>query len=106
MHGPEPRGHWTASRPQGAFKHLTPGERYDVFQAFTDYDGRTHPVGENWRFVGHNFLPQDDGLSLFVSLDDEREWHIRLQWRPDQQGALIDNLEGHIRAIAASRIGA
>jgi hypothetical protein len=45
-------------------------------------------------------LPHDDGLSLFVSLDGDREWHIRLQWRDDQQGPLIDRLEDYIRKAA------
>jgi len=56
--------------------------------------------GETWTFLGHNFLPHDDGLSLFVSLDGDREWHIRLQWRDDQQGPLIDRLEDYIRKAA------
>jgi hypothetical protein len=100
MNGPQPRGYWTASRPQTAFKHLIPGARYEVLRGFSDYDGKAHPTGEIWTFLGHNFLPHDDGLSLFVSLDGDHEWHIRLQWRDDQQGRLIDRLEDHIRNSA------
>lgn len=59
-----------------------------------------HPAGETWFFLGHSFLPYDDGLSLFISLDGEREWRIRLQWRDDQQGRLINGLEDHIRGAA------
>ena len=100
MNGPQPRGYWTGSHPQTAFKHLFPGARYAVFRGFRDYDGKDHPAGETWVFLGHSFLPYDDGLSLFISLDGEREWRIRLQWRDDQQGHLINGLEDHIRGAA------
>ena len=33
---------------------------------------------------------------LFVSLDGEREWQIRLQWRKDAQGPIIDALEDYV----------
>ena len=98
MHGPEPRGHWTASLTKGAFEHLSPGTRYVVSKAFRDFDGHLHPLGESWEFLGHNYLPHDDGLSLFVSRDGMSEWHIRLQWRAEQQGEIIDNLGDYVRA--------
>jgi Domain of unknown function (DUF3601) len=79
-----------------AFKHLAPARRYRVTKSFVDYDGEIHPIGENWIYLSHSFLPHDDGLSLFVSLDGERQRQIRLQWRDEQQGALIENLEDHI----------
>jgi hypothetical protein len=100
MNGPQPRGFWTGANPQTAFKHLIPDARYAVLRDFNDYDGKVHVAGETWTFLGHNFLPHDDGLSLFVSLDGDREWHIRLQWRDDQQGPLIDRLEDYIRKAA------
>jgi Domain of unknown function (DUF3601) len=96
--GPEPGGHWTASMVPKAFKHLAVGARYAVVREFADFDGGIHPAGETWWFRGHNFLPYDDGLSLFVSLDGQREWHIRLQWVPEQQGRIIDDLETYVRA--------
>ena len=50
--------------------------------------------------LGHSFLPHDDGLSLFVSPQDQSEWHIRLQWRPDAQGPIVDELNRFIRPEA------
>lgn len=79
--------------PRQPFKHLKPGTRYRVAAPFTDYDGGLHPEGESWVFVGHSFLPYDDGLSLFVSSDGKAVRQIRLQWRPETQGAIIDDLE-------------
>jgi len=38
-------------------------------------------------------------MSFFVSFDGEQEWHIRLQWRPEEQGQLLDNLAQYIRAL-------
>ena len=70
---------------------------YMVVQAFQDFDGNEHPVGETWSFIGSSFLPYDDGLSLFVAIDGERR-HIRMQWREDQQGAIVDNLADYVAA--------
>jgi hypothetical protein len=97
MHGPEPKGHWTGSGAPRGFAHLKPGNRFTVVTEFTDYDGARHSLGETWTFLSHSFLPYDDGMSFFVSFDGEREWHIRLQWRPEAQGAVLDLPEAFIR---------
>ncbi len=73
------------------FMHLKPGHRYVVRQAFTDFDGSIHPVGETWTFHGYNFLPYDDGLTLIVEPGS-----VRLQWRPEAQGEIINDLEHYI----------
>lgn len=78
------------------FKHLLPGIRYHIIKPFFDYDCIGHPVGESWVFDGSNFLPYDDGLSLFVTQPDGRSQHIRLQWRPEAQGDVIDALERYV----------
>jgi hypothetical protein len=61
-----------------------------------DFDGDTHSRGEEWTFLGASFLPHEDGLSLFVSLDGSREWHIRMQWRDEAQGAVLDALSRYL----------
>ena len=94
-----PSGHWTAQLSNDRFKHLKPGHCYEVIADFADYDGDVHPAGERWRFLTHNFLPYEDGLSLFVSLDDVQEWHIRLQWRGETQATIIDHLDRYLHAI-------
>jgi hypothetical protein len=76
--------------------HLVPGARYEVIADFEDFDRVAHPSGERWTYLGSSYLPYDDGLSLFVSLDDRAEWHMRLQWRPEEQGAIIDRLEDYM----------
>ncbi|MCB0035594.1 MAG: DUF3601 domain-containing protein [Anaerolineales bacterium] len=78
------------------FRHLKTGFTYEVIQAFTDYDGREHPVGEEWLFIGSNFLPYEDGVSLFVSYEGQGRY-IRLQHRPETQGAILDHLEAYIQ---------
>jgi hypothetical protein len=97
MYGPCPAGHWTANAPARGHDHLQPGARYEVVQAFTDFDGDLHAVGESWTFLTSSFAPYDDGLGLFVSLDGVREWQIRLCWRPEDQGAIIDALQSYVR---------
>lgn len=99
MYGPMPRGTWMRGPGEG-FGGLRPGARYRVVQAFVDFDRVTHPVGETWTFLGHNFLPYDAGLSLFVSLDGEHEWHIRMQDDPEQQSAIIADLARHVAELA------
>ena len=94
--GPKPRGHWTATLPSNDFEHLVVGQGYRVARPFRDFDQDTHEAGEIWTFLGSNFLPHDDGLSLFVSLDGASEWHIPLQWRPNEQGPVIDSLGAYI----------
>jgi hypothetical protein len=68
---------------------LIPGTTYRVIAAFEDYDGSIHPVGELWRFVGKNFLPYEDGLTLLIE-QDGKQGSIRLQWRDETQAPIID----------------
>jgi hypothetical protein len=96
MFGPCPPGHFTAHGGREDFKQLSVGGPYRVIRAFTDYDDHLHPPGESWTYLGHNFVPYHDGLSLFVSLDGEREWQIRLSWLPEDQGQIIDALGDYL----------
>lgn len=82
--------------PTEAFKHLIPGRDYVVVQAFTDFDHGEHPVGERWTFIGSSFLPYDDGLSLFLVLAGQRR-QIRMQWRDEEQGPVIDALREYVQ---------
>ena len=77
---------------------LVPGISYRVVSAFQDFDGTIHGAGECWRFVRRNFLPYDDGLSLFVEKDG-REVQIRLQWRPEAQGKVIEAFSDLVEAV-------
>ena len=72
MIGPFAKGHWTTRGGDRTFRQLVAGERYAVVRPFTDFDGDVHPVAEEWTFLGAAFLPYDDGQSLFVSLDGDR----------------------------------
>ena len=99
MYGPEKLGHWSSLKAPNCgsiHQHLVAGKRYRVVREFQDYDRDTHPIGESWTFMGFSFLPYDDGLSLFVSKDGRGEWHIRMQWRPEEQGAVLDNLVEYV----------
>jgi len=78
------------------FAFLEAGKRYKVVAEFTDFDGAVHRPGEEWTFLGSSFLPYDDGLSLFVSPDDSQELQIRMQWRPESQGGIIDHLGKYV----------
>lgn len=74
---------------------LVPGQAYTVIAAFQDYDGITHSAGERWRYVGKNFLPYEDGLTLIVEKDGQVS-QVRLQWRDESQGQLIDNFSSFV----------
>jgi len=77
---------------------LMPGKTYRVISAFKDYDGTLHPVGENWRFVEKNFLPYEDGLSLFIEKNGEYA-SFRLQWRAETQGQIIDDFSDFVEEV-------
>ena len=79
---------------------LVSGRRYEVIAEFRDFEGDAHPVGETWVFLGFCFLPHDDGMSFFITTDPVYEWHIPLQWRPDHQGAVLDNIAAFLRQVA------
>ena len=83
-----PKRNFTAS-------NLVPGRTYSIVQAFTDYDGILHPAGERWRFVEKNFLPYEDGLTLHIEKNGRRET-IRLQWREETQGQIIDDFSEYV----------
>lgn len=96
MYGPCPAGHWMGALAPEDFGPLEVGLRYRVVRPFTDFDGDAHGAGETWTYLGHNFVPYHDGLSLFVSLDGTQEWHIRMSWLPEDQGPIIDALGDYL----------
>jgi hypothetical protein len=77
---------------------LVPGTTYRVVKAFKDYGDNPHPVGEVWRYEGKNFLPYEDGLTLFVMREGRREL-INLQWREETQGRIIDDFYSFVEEI-------
>ena len=94
-----PAGTFTRLRINGGFGPFSVGKRYEVVRAFIDHDGDEHPPGETWTYLGHNFVPYEDGLCLFVSLDGEREWNLRMCWRAEDQGPVIDRFEAYVREL-------
>jgi hypothetical protein len=83
--------------PTSSFAHLQTDQDYVVVRAFRDFDGGEHLVGEHWTFIGSSFLPYDDGLSLFAVIDGV-ERQVRMQWRNEEQGPIIDNLKDYLQA--------
>lgn len=96
-----PLGFWskTAAVP---YAHLVPGQRYRVTRAFADFDGVLHDVGETWTYLGTAYLPYDDGRSLFVSIDDTSELHIRMQDRAEEQAEVLAKLELYLAPASTS----
>lgn len=88
---PSPQRKFTAAE-------LVPGQTYRVRKAFTDYDGIVHRLGETWRFIGKNFLPYEDGLTLHIETRNESRT-IRLQWREEAQGGTIDTFSDFVEEI-------
>jgi len=77
---------------------LTPGKQYRLVASFVDYDDIAHPIGDNWTFLAKNFLPYDDGLTLYVERDGE-EVPLRLQWRAETQGWIIDHFSDFVEEL-------
>ncbi|MET0465376.1 MAG: DUF3601 domain-containing protein [Chitinophagaceae bacterium] len=80
---------------------LIPGQKYRLVKPFTDYDRTLHPTGETWTFLRTNFLPYEDGLTVHLRLfDDPREEVIfRLQWREEEQAAIIENFNDFVTPV-------
>ena len=88
----------TPSQRKFTAADLITGKSYKVTKTFKDYDGITHAVGESWRFVGKNFLPYEDGLSLHVESNGQNV-PLRLQWRQETQGEIIDNFSDFVEEV-------
>jgi hypothetical protein len=88
----------SSSNPNFTAADLVPGQAYRVITEFKDYDGIIHPVGERWRFVGKNFLPYEDGLTLIVEKNGQNV-PFRLQWRAEAQGQIIDNFSDFVKEV-------
>ena len=95
MHGPFPKGHFSSATRGAPHTRLKRGAQYRVAKAFTDYDGSLHEAGETWTFLGDNFVPYHDGMSLFVSIDGEQEWQIRLEWTDQGQGEILNSVDSY-----------
>ena len=44
-----------------------------------------------------SLLPYDDGLSIFVEDEPGQQRQIRMQWRDEAQGPVIDNLKDYLQ---------
>jgi hypothetical protein len=90
----------SANEPKRTFNatKLTPGKTYRVIAAFTDYDGQIHKIGESWRFIEHNFVPYEDGLTISIERDGQKS-AIRMQWRPEAQEDTIDNFSDFVEEV-------
>lgn len=74
---------------------LIPGQEYLVIKPFVDYDGIVHGAGEIWTYLGTNFLPYDDGLTLHVLINNSAVVY-RLQWRKEEQAEIIENFNEYV----------
>jgi hypothetical protein len=82
--------------------NLIPGVTYRVIAPFTDYDGNIHPAGETWKFISKNFMPFDDGLTLFIEQNGQ-PGSIRLQWQEAAQAHIIEQFARYVET--AEKIG-
>jgi hypothetical protein len=72
------------------------GKKYTIIQPFHDFDGILHPVGESWIYKGTKFLPYEDGLTLFVQVDNEIVTY-RFQWRESEQASIIEHFSDFVK---------
>jgi len=81
-----------------AGSELIAGKTYRVLREFTDYDGLPHAMGETWSFISHNFVPNDDGLTLYIGRDG-RTVPLRLQWRTETQGHIVSEFFDYVKEL-------
>lgn len=102
MIGPKPKGFWSKLKGPnigGNFGPLVTGNTYEVIRKFSDDDGSMHPEKEQWVFLGHSFVPYNDGLMLFIRLEKDDEWAIPLCWSKTEQAEIIDNLPLYVHHV-------
>lgn len=75
---------------------LIPGRRYEVILPFVDFDGDLHEPPQQWVFLGHNFVPYDDGLMLWVIWGDGSRGVMRFCWDENHQGHILDAFERYV----------
>jgi hypothetical protein len=75
---------------------LVPGTRYRVALPFRDYDGGLHEPLEEWLFRGYDFLPHDDGLTLYVRGVDESDRVIRLSGNRELQAGILEAFDRYV----------
>jgi len=78
---------------------LIQGKTYHVTADFVDYDGLPHRAGEIWRFIGHNFLPYDDGLTIYIERGGQNSV-FRMQWRNEAQGEVVSNFSDYVEEVS------
>lgn len=74
---------------------MIPDRTYRVIKPFSDFDGCLHNIGESWVYTDKNFLPYDDGLTLYVK-EHGQERTFRMQWRDEAQGDVISNFSEYV----------
>ncbi|WP_064669307.1 DUF3601 domain-containing protein [Vibrio nigripulchritudo] len=73
----------------GALK--APNE-YRIIKQFKDYCGITYEIGTKLKFIGSNFVPYENGLSLFFD-NNGVEQQIMLCVSSEFQQSIAHNLE-------------
>lgn len=81
------------------YNHLKAGKRYSIVKSFSDYDNYLYEEGNVIEFIGSNFVPYEDGLSLFCIYKD-REQQITLQVRPEAQQEIAHNLQQYLVSVS------
>ena len=84
------------SKGSPRYQHLVAGRRYRVARSFIDFDRTEHLVDERWEFLGHGFVPYDDGHTFYIRHDDGSETSFRMQGYPEEQGPILGKLAEHI----------
>ncbi len=96
MNGPYPKG--TYRRYNNTFRHLYPNKVYRVQRSFIDFDNHMHAEGEEWAFRGACYIAQEDGISLFIEIDN-CEWNIPLKWSEGYQLDVIENISSYVTSV-------
>ncbi|MFT3893997.1 MAG: alpha/beta hydrolase fold domain-containing protein [Anaerolineales bacterium] len=93
------RKHLFSAKQKISAVDLIPGKMYRIVKPFTDYNGVVHAMGECWKYLGHNFLPYEDGLTIGVEIDGKQRM-FRMQWREELQAEIIDNFSEYVEEAA------
>lgn len=92
MIGPKKLGFWSSLKAINIRTQrgmLTPNQKYRVIKEFIDADGTTHKIGDTWVFLACSYVPYDNGLQWFITLDNTQEWLVPL-WLEEEAHRRVD----------------
>ena len=81
---------------EAGYRVLLPGVEYEVIKTFEDNEGRRHPEGENWTFLGWRPTREHSGLAMYVKNVAGEVFYFRLLSLKKEQSIVFSCFENYV----------